>query len=149
MFDLPYHERARAWRDFRLTNSYLDREEILVNTAKLWWKAPQAMPYLAYDQPETWPQPWELIRYDRFDDVSIGLGIYFTLYLTDRFDKRDLDVVIYNNDNESAYTVAVDVYKKYTLNWSVGEVVNTSLVEQRAHRQWVWNYAELRTESYL
>ncbi len=149
MFDLPYHERVRAWRDFRLTNSYLDREEILVNTAKLWWKAPQAMPYLAYDQPETWPQPWELIRYDRFDDVSIGLGIYFTLYLTDRFDKRDLDVVIYNNDNESAYTVAVDVYKKYTLNWSVGEVVNTSLVEQRAHRQWVWNYAELRTESYL
>jgi hypothetical protein len=149
MFDLPYHERVRAWRDFRLTNSYLDREEILVNTAKLWWKAPQAMPYLAYDQPETWPQPWELIQYDRFDDVSIGLGIYFTLYLTDRFDKRDLDVVIYNNDNESAYTVAVDVYKKYTLNWSVGEVVNTSLVEQRAHRQWVWNYAELRTESYL
>lgn len=149
MFDLPYHERVRAWRDFRLTNTYLDREEILDNTAKLWWKAPQAMPFLAYDQPETWPQPWELIQYDRFDDVSIALGIYYTLFLTDRFDKRDLDVVIYNNKNESAYTVAVDVYNKYTLNWSIGEVVNTSQVEDRADRQWIWNYAELRTESYL
>ena len=149
MFDLPYHERVRTWRDFRLTNTYLDREEILDNTAKLWWKAPQAMPFLAYDQIEAWPQPWELISYDRFDDVSIALGIYYTLFLTDRFDKRDLDIVIYNNKNVSAYTVAVDVYSKYTLNWSIGEVVNTSQVVEQADRQWIWNYAELRTESYL
>ena len=38
---------------------------------------------------------------------------------------------------------------KKSSNWSVGDVVNTSLVEQRADRQWIWNYAELRTESYL
>lgn len=149
MFDLSYQERVRAWREFRLENSYLDRDEILVNTAKLWHFAPQAMPYLAYDLPETWPQPWELIASDRYDDVGLALGIYYTLFLTERFDKRDLDVVIYNNKDQSAYTVAVDVYNKYTLNWSIGEVVNTSIVEQKAHRQWTWNYAELRTESYL
>ena len=69
----------------------------------------QAISFFGLRPIETWPQPWELIQYDRFDDVSIALGIYYTLFLTDRFDKRDLDVVIYNNKNESAYTVAVDV----------------------------------------
>jgi hypothetical protein len=149
MFDLSYEDKIRAWRTFRLDVSWLDREEILVETAKLWAKAPIAMPHLAFDLPRTWPQPWELISWDRWDEVGINLGIYYTLFLTNRFDKRDLDVVIYNNKESSTLTPTVDVYSKYTLNWSYGQVVNTSIVEETSSRSWRYNYVELRTETYL
>jgi len=149
MFDLLYQDRIRAWRNFRLEVSYLDREDILQKTAKLWSMAPIAMPHLAYDLPNTWPQPWDLISYTSWDDVGKALGIYYTLFLTNRFDKRDLDVVIYTNKESSILTPAVDVYSKYTLNWSSGEVVNTSIVGSTDNRRWSYNYVELRTETYL
>ena len=150
MFDLSYQEKVRAWRNFRLEVSWLDRADILDRTAKLWGQAPLAMQHLAYDLPDTWPQPWDLISYHSFDEVGKALGIYYTLFLTNRFDKRDLDVVIYNNKESSTIMPTVDVYNKYTLNWSNGEVVNTSVVENSSNnRIWRYNYVELRTETYL
>jgi len=150
MFDLSYQEKVRAWRNFRLEVSWLDRDVILNRTATLWAMAPIAMPHLAYDLPDTWPQPWDLMSYHAFDDVGKTLGIYYTLFLTNRFDKRDLDVVIYNNKESSTLTPTVDVYNKYTLNWSNGDVVNTSVVENSSNsRIWRYNYVELRTETYL
>lgn len=151
MFDLSYQEKVRAWRSFRLEVSWLDRDEILDRTAKLWATAPIAMPHLDFDLPDTWPQPWDLISYHSFDEVGKALGIYYTLYLTNRFDKRDLDVVLYNNKESSTTTPTVDVYNKYTLNWSHDKVVNTSTVVKSSsnNRLWRYNYVELRTESYL
>ena len=107
------------------------------------------MPHLAYDLPNTWPQPWDLISWDRWDEVGVTLGIYYTLFFTNRFDKRDLDVVIYNNKESSTIMPTVDVYSKYTLNWSYGEVVNTSIVKEANSSSWRYNYVELRTETYL
>lgn len=147
MFDLNYQDRVRAWRNFRLEVSWLDRELILDRTAKLWATAPMAMPHLAFDLPETWPSPWDLISWDRWDEVGINLGIYYTLFFTNRFDKRDLDVVIYNNKESSTIMPTVDVYNKYTLNWSSGMVVNTSIVSDSV--SWRYNYVELKTETYL
>ena len=109
MFDLNYQDRVRAWRNFRLEVSWLDRVLILDRTAKLWATAPMAMPHLAFDLPETWPSPWDLISWDRWDEVGINLGIYYTLFFTNRFDKRDLDVVIYNNKESSTIMPTVDV----------------------------------------
>jgi hypothetical protein len=119
----------------------------LDRTAKLWATAPMAMPHLAFDLPETWPSPWDLISWDRWDEVGINLGIYYTLFFTNRFDKRDLDVVIYNNKESSTIMPTVDVYNKYTLNWSSGMVVNTSIVSDSV--SWRYNYVELKTETYL
>ncbi len=150
MFDLSYQEKVRAWRNFRLEVSWLDRDLILDRTAQLWAKAPLAMPHLAYDLPNTWPQPWDLISYHSFDDVGKALGIYYTLFFTNRFDKRDLDVVLYNNKESSNVIATVDVYNKYTLNWSNDNVVNTSVVKSSSNnRLWRYNYVELRTETYL
>ncbi len=80
MFDLSYQEKVRAWRNFRLEISWLDRDVILNRTATLWSMAPIAMPHLAYDLPDTWPQPWDLMSYHAFDDVGKTLGIYYTLF---------------------------------------------------------------------
>lgn len=126
MFDLRPEDRISEWRKFRKSIQYLDRMEMLQKTTDLWKTAPLVNHYLDLDNCENWPDPWTLLVDNMYCEAARALGMFYTLFLTERFDKRDLNVVIYNS--KQGYDTAVVVCEKYALNIHYQDVVNTTLI---------------------
>ncbi len=86
-------KRLISWREFREHISKLSKEEAIEETARLWSQAPISNQYLAADLIKDWPDPWQLIHYNHYDDISITLGMVYTLVLTDdRF--NDVQIIV-------------------------------------------------------
>lgn len=147
MFQLRPEERISEWRHFRQHIQHLDRHEMMQETAKLWATAPLVNHYLEFDNCENWPDPWVLISENIYCDVGVALGIFYTLFLTERFDKRDLEIVIYNN--ESGYLPAVHVCEKYALNIHYREVLNISTLPTNMTVFQRFSVTDLNATDYL
>jgi len=147
IFDLRPEERISEWRQFRNTIQNLDRDEMLNKTAKLWAKAPIVNHYLESDNSDNWPDPWVLISENMYCDIAISLGIFYTLFLTERFDKRDLEVVIYKDT--SGFKSAVVVAEKYGLNIYPQQPVNTSTLFKELKVYKTFTVDDLGAERYL
>jgi len=72
--------------------------------------------------------------------------MFYTLFLTERFDKRDLSVVIYNS--KSGYDTAVIVCEKYALNIHHQDVVNTTSINNTDLYR-TFDAEDLNAEQYL
>ena len=83
MFDLPYEDRLRAWRNFR---NYLEESrKPIQDTINFVNQAPVGkLEFNVWNQQE-WPQPWELVERNQFSEFSKILLICYTLQLTERF----------------------------------------------------------------
>jgi hypothetical protein len=83
MFDLPYEDRLRAWRNFR---NYLEESrKPIQDTINFVNQAPVGkLEFNVWNQQE-WPKPWELVERNQFSEFSKILLICYTLQLTERF----------------------------------------------------------------
>ena len=77
MFDLPYEDRLRAWRNFR---NYLEESrKPIQDTINFVNQAPVGkLEFNVWNQQE-WPQPWELVERNQFSEFSKILLICYTL----------------------------------------------------------------------
>lgn len=98
------------------------------NVAILWATAPQSNQFLAHDLPETWPNPWELLADNYYDDVGLALGIYYTLQLSGIFKKEDIHYNVLDSNEGYINTVRVE---DQVLNYDFGMVVNTKQITNR------------------
>jgi hypothetical protein len=147
MFDLRPEERISEWRHFRQSIQYLDRQDMLQKTATLWANAPLVNYYLDTDTCKDWPDPWTLISENMYCDVGVALGIFYTLFLTERFDNRDLEVVIYKNS--SGFLPSVHVCEKYALNINYREVLNISTLPEELQVYRRFSAEDLLATDYL
>tara|TARA_B110000305_G_C19337310_1_gene587260 strand:+ start:228 stop:668 length:441 start_codon:yes stop_codon:yes gene_type:complete len=146
MFDLRPEDRISEWRKFRNGIQHLDRMEMLRQTTDLWASAPLVNHYLDMDNCETWPDPWTLIVDNIYCDAARALGMFYTLFLTERFDKRDLEVVVYKST--SGYETALVVCEKYALNIIYQDVVNTTSIN-RTDLYRTFDATDLQAVNYL
>lgn|SRR5210317_1333788 len=146
MFNLKPEDRISEWRNFRKTIHHLDRMDMLTKTTDLWINAPLVNHYLDMDSCEHWPDPWKLLVDNMYCDAARALGMFYTLFLTERFDKRDLEVVIYKNN--SGYETALVVCEKYALNIMYQDVVNTTSIN-RTDVYRTFNATDLNAVNYL
>jgi|TARA_B110000858_G_C17754727_1_gene451480 hypothetical protein len=146
MFELRPEDRLSEWRKFRKSIQHLDRMEMLQQTTDLWKKAPLVNHYLELDSCDNWPDPWTLLVDNMYCEASRALGMFYTLFLTERFDKRDLSVVIYNS--KSGYDTAVIVCEKYALNIHHQDVVNTTSINNTDLYR-TFDAEDLNAEQYL
>lgn len=147
MFDLRPEERISEWRHFRQGIQHLDRHDMMRETALLWANAPLVNYYLEADDCSNWPDPWTLIAENMYCDIGVALGIFYTLFLTERFDNRDLEIVIYKDN--SGYLPAVHVCEKYALNIHYREVVNISTLPNNLQVYTRFSVEDLGAIDYL
>ena len=141
-------ERLLSWREFREHISKLSKEEAILETARLWSLAPISNQYLAADLIEDWPDPWQLIHYNQYDDISITLGMIYTLTLADdRFNDVVFKVLQDINNNTNYHTAWFDE-GDYILNYEYSEVINRNGLSSDLTVKYKYSYEELQISKY-
>lgn len=123
MFDLKGEQRILLWRDFRVKlNSW---PEDIETVCKFWSKAPLVNNYLTYDNVAEWPDAWTLLNDGLFCDISIALGIFYTLYYSSYSLKDQMQLQHYHCVDQHKYLNLVSLEGgKYMLNYHHDRSVN-------------------------
>jgi hypothetical protein len=125
MFKLSAEDRLRSWRDFRNSLDSLSLEQALAHTAELWARAPFSPYYLDIKDPDSWPDPWQLINENYYCDIAKCLGIIYTIALTTHRTDLEIEFRSYTDPkNRHSYNLSWFNEGKYILNLIDGEIVN-------------------------
>ena len=102
MFDKRYEDRLASWADFRSTLE--ESNDPIQDTITFFNPAPlvkiQTDPYT----PSSWPDPWELIKENKYCSFVKILAICYTLQLTDVLSKANFEIhITHDQDKSSTY----------------------------------------------
>ena len=123
MFSGKLETKILSWKDFR--DQLTDWPSDIQKVSKEWAKAPLSNIYLAYDHVEKWPDAWTLIGDGIYCDISVALGMFYTLYYSSYGNKDNMKIECYKLTDRHEIINLVNLEDgKYMLNWNVGEVVN-------------------------
>jgi len=149
MSKLSISERLSRWKSLRKNISKLDIFDACALTSKFWNNVPFVPYYLQLENPETWPDPWQLLVENYFCDIAKCLGIIYTLYLSDHSKELFPELRVYF-DTESKYTyhIAYFCHGKYVLNLVEDEIVNKEHISQRLKLTHRYTITELKLEQY-
>lgn len=127
MFDLYGSQRLTAWKEFRDTLE--QSEQPLQEVVNLWNRAPFVSNYLNPDQPENWPNPWDLVLNSDLDSLAISLGMLYTIKLTQRFtdSKCEIHTIASEDEKTQSYFLVVD--EQHVLNFNYGQVEGLDAVK--------------------
>lgn len=141
-------KRLISWREFREHISTLSKEEAIAETARYWSQAPISNQYLAADLIRDWPDPWQLIHYNQYDDISITLGMVYTLVLADgRFD--DVFIAVLKDDSTGdIYHTAWIENGKYIMNFDYNIVSSIDDLPTELSIKYKYSYDDLRIGEY-
>jgi hypothetical protein len=131
MFNLPTQERLLAWQAFRQQLDTLSLQQCIYETNEFWCKAPIGNQYYCHSLPKQWPDPWQLIIDNVYDNVGRALGMLYTLYYTNHV--CDLEMLC-GVENSNEYSIVLVDNGKYTLNWDTKVQVNTPTKQYAAKR---------------
>lgn len=134
MFDLYGNERLVEWKNIRDQIEISDRPLDLV--ADVWSRAPFVNPYLNPKDPQSWPNPWQLVLDDRLDELAIALGMLYTIKLTQRFMDTPCEIhtSIPYREKDSRFYLIVD--NRFVLNYEPRKVVDLDAVNTETEIIW-------------
>ena len=124
MFSEDTDVRLSEWSQFR--KKLETSTDPLQDVAHFWARAP-FIPYNRRVDPynqRSWPTPWEIIVHNQYDDFTKALMMAWTLKLTDRFKRTQIEIkTIVNHEGNSFFNLVV-VDGSIVLNYTDGMVVN-------------------------
>ena len=91
IFHGDYTERLTAWREFR--NGLETEPTALQLTLQLYQQCPLTHTKTHFFDRSTCPQAWNIIEKNDYNTVDRLLGMWYTLRLTDRFVKGNIDLI--------------------------------------------------------
>jgi hypothetical protein len=149
MFKLKPSERIACWKQLRRDISLLPINEATEKVEIFWQRCPFIPFYLDYKDPDSWPNPWELILENYYCDLAKALGIVYTLHLSDHKETLDPELRIYaNKTNKTQYHIAYLCQGKYVLNLIEGQVVNKEHINQELKLIHLYTKMDLKLEQY-
>ena len=93
MWMANYDLRLRSWVDLRNKSQY-DSLDIALSRINDWWLDTNWCPFLLHwDEAQNWPDPWELLQYNKHCELARGLGILYTIAIIDRKEFNDAVLV--------------------------------------------------------
>ena len=126
MWDTSIQDRLSSWFLFRRRLDRLPLEQAITEVNSFWWRAPISNQYYCCDTPTDWPDPWQLLVDNTYDNIARGLGMLYTISLTKH--KPDVEFLCIRSREESCEEALVWINQgKYVLNWDVEVRVNTTL----------------------
>lgn len=149
MFKLNPNERINLWRNFRRDLDSMSLEEAIEATQNFWQKCPFSPFYLDATDPDSWPNPWDLIIENYYCDIAKVLGIVYTLHLTEHGKLLNPEIRIYHDQKtKHAYHIAYLCRGKYVLNLIEGAVVNKEHINQELKLKHRYTAIDLKLEQY-
>jgi hypothetical protein len=146
---LRVNDRLAQWREFRQKISSQPIKQAVVEVNTMWSSAPFVTYYLPPDQPDTWPDPWELLTENYYCDIAKALGILYTIYFSGHKNTNIELRIYYDYQTKTRSNVAWIDGGKYILNYWPYEIVNTELIEEK-QLQLLYSYTtqDLQLEKY-
>ncbi|NBP00044.1 MAG: hypothetical protein EBU90_07910 [Proteobacteria bacterium] len=118
MFDQPLDIRLSKWLEFRRR---LDKSKNPLQDVHSFWSQAPFIPYNKNIDPYnklSWPSPWEIIEYNKYDDFTKALMISWTLKLSEKFKLTDIELhTVVDNSRQREYNL-VYVDNENVLNYS-------------------------------
>jgi hypothetical protein len=126
MWDSSIQDRLSIWFTFRKRLDRLPFEQAVHEVNKFWWRAPISSQYYSCDMPDQWPDPWQLLVENHYDNIARGLGMLYTITLTKH--NPSVEFLCVRNREKSCEEALVWIEQgKYVLNWDVEVRVNNTL----------------------
>ncbi len=126
MWDTSIQDRLSSWFLFRRRLDRLPFEQAVQEVNTFWRQAPISSQYYCCDTPSDWPDPWQLLVDNTYDNIARGLGMLYTISLTKH--KPDVEFLCIRSREASCEEALVWIDQgKYVLNWDVEVRVNTTL----------------------
>ena len=120
-------DRLEDWKVFRksLTDD-LSEEEILNRLAQYWTTVPIVKFYLDFDDPKTWPTPWELLHSGEFCSTGIAYLMLKTLEFapTEKFKNSEIKLLWIKDLQIEDLLMVLVINNTYVLNYYYGKVKN-------------------------
>ena len=135
MFNLKYEDRLQTWsclrQELEVSN---DPFRVLTD---FYNKAPRvSIACDPWDQ-SIWPDPWELVFENQYDDFCTVLGQCYSLQLTDRFKGSSFEIHIGIDVEESRTCYLLIIDQSTVLGWNESYVsfdeLPESLVSQKIY----------------
>lgn len=127
MFDLKYEDRLHAWSCLRqeLETSQDPFQQVI----NFYSKAPRVS--IATDpwDKSRWPDPWEMVFENQYDEFLTVLGQCYSLQLTDRFKGSAFEIHIGIDVEESKTYYLCVINKSTVLGWNESYVTLDQLPE--------------------
>lgn len=149
MFKLSADRRLAYWKNFRNQLNTMPFVQALEVTQQLWQSCPFTPFYLTVDDPDSWPNPWDLVTENYYCDLAKCLGIVYTLHLSDHGNNLDPEIRVYNDlATKYQYHIAYFAGGKYVLNLIEDEIVNKQQINQQLKLKYRYTAANLKLEQY-
>ena len=127
MFYGDTQSRLLDWKKFRLEIDTLYEIDAIQATSALYNTAPISSQFLCPDFVEDWPDPWQLIVDNYYDDIAKALGMLYTMYYSSHNMAGEMRCYR-DNDRSEDYNLAWLGHGKYILNYDLDVVVNNTSI---------------------
>jgi hypothetical protein len=134
VFDLNETNKLQQWKNFR--NSLELSSTAFEDVAQFWSRAPFVSNYLDPFDSKSWPDPWQLIINNKFDDLGIVLGMCYTLQLTERFKDNKFEIHMSMSQLKKDWRYMLLIDDNTVLNWNYGSVTNFNEIDANLTKIW-------------
>jgi len=127
MFDKKFEDRLASWRDFRETlEAHSDPLQAVID---FYYGAPSVSIHTDPWTKSMWPDPWQLVNENQYDDFCRVLGMCYSLQLTERFKGSSFEIHICTDNTTSSthYLLFVD---DYVINWNEESYVHKTVLPE-------------------
>jgi hypothetical protein len=132
VFQLNYEARLSDWYDLRVHLEDSSLEEKCISIDKWWQKAPLVNHHLHILDSENWPDPWQLLVENTYDEVARALGICYTLLL---LDVENVEMAEATDGMGNDIVVVLVDNAKYVLNYFPDTVLSNKLSDFNIKRK--------------
>jgi hypothetical protein len=134
VFDLNETNKLQQWKNFR--NSLEVSSTAFEDVAQFWSRTPFVSNYLDPFDSKSWPDPWQLILNNKFDDLGIVLGMCYTLQLTERFKDNKFEIHMSMSQLKKDWRYVLLIDDITVLNWNYGSVANFDEINSNLTKIW-------------
>lgn len=123
VFQLNYEARLANWYELRTELEHSDMETKCVRIDNWWQKAPLVNNHLHLLDSESWPDPWQLLVENTYDEVARALGMCYTLLL---LGVENVEIADATNDMGDDVIIVLVDNAKYVMNYYPNMVLSIS-----------------------
>ena len=116
MFDLKYEDRLQSWSCLR--QDLEQSKDPIQDVIDFYKSAPHVSIHTDPWDETRWPNPWELVFENQYDEFCTVLGQCYSLQLTDRFkgSRFEIHIGVDSKKSRTYYLLIID--KSTVLGWS-------------------------------
>lgn len=122
MWESQFSSRLVSWNHLRQQCQTQDLCTALQSINSWWFDCPWHAYHLHWNEQQHWPDPWQLLSDNIYCEVARGLGILYTMSLTQHPEIIDAEFALTEDDRN----LVLAAKRKYILNWESDLLVNNN-----------------------